>query len=264
MILNQFRQFLNKRKIPFYEDFSYRLDDVVIVSYPKSGSTWLRFILAHLIDPRMPSEVNDIDFLRTHMIVPEISEESQQKGVDFNILPSPRFMRSHSLYTPRFPKVVYLVRDGRDVLISYYHHFRKFNNYDGTLLEFITSDLRDIEWSDHVRSWMFRDPPVKNLLLVRYEDMLSNPVREVKRVTNFGNLSVSETQLQDAVLNSSFQAMQEKEENKGLGIAKPNKPEIKFVRKGIEGEWKNVFSSREKEIANQRYGEILDLMKYNE
>ena len=103
----------------FAKAFHYRQDDVVIVSYPRSGSTWLRFIFAHLIRDRVSDQSTNVDFLFVQRFIPAISAAIQQKGVDYEALPFPRIMRTHSLYIKEIPKVIYLMRDGRDVLVSY-------------------------------------------------------------------------------------------------------------------------------------------------
>jgi len=198
------------------------------------------------------------------MIVPEISEDAQQNGVDFTSLPSPRFLRSHERYSPSFPNVIYLLRDGRDVLISYYHHFRKFHGYEGSLHEFISSDCRDVEWSEHVESWLFHNPPLVNLLLIRYEDMLASPEYEIKKIIDFSNFAVSDHQIEVAVKKSSFESMQEKEELSGLGYVKHGDSNIKFVRKGQAGEWKHVLNEDDLDIINKRFGETLKRLSYAE
>src|SRR6266700_1399887 len=91
----------------------------------------------------------EVDFLLLQLMVPELARDAYQYGVNFQSLPSPRMMRSHALYSPRFPKVVYILRDPRDVLVSYYYHFQKFHHFDGTLLDFMQSDVRKVEWDQH-------------------------------------------------------------------------------------------------------------------
>lgn len=266
-VVGKLSKFLSKgrrKSINFESMFKFRPDDVVIVSYPKSGSTWLRFMLAHLISDILLGEPKEIDFFRAQLIVPEISEQAQREGVDFNALPSPRIMRSHSLYNPGFPKVIYLLRDGRDVLISYYYHFKKFHSFNGTLYDFILSNVRGIEWDKHVNSWLFDNHSLSNIFVIRYEDMLRDPVEELKRLLDFIDISGPSEKIREAVNNSDFDIMRKMEENKGLGYVEQGDRKIKFVRKGQKGNWKEDFRDKEKAAVKKIYGETLIKVKYED
>src|SRR5207247_9249250 len=120
------------------------------------------------------------------LMVPLISYNRYKIDVNFHSLPSPRMMRSHALYSPRFPKVVYILRDPRDVLVSYYYHFQKFHHFDGTLLDFMQSDVRKVEWDQHVTSCIFESPWLGNLCIIRYEDMLNDAFVQVEKIVRFG------------------------------------------------------------------------------
>ena len=108
--------------------FSYRESDVFLISYPKSGSTWLRFILANIIalDINHKKRLR-VDFSSVNQLIPALSLDALKNGADYKNIPDPRLMRSHRLYTPNFRNVIYLIRDGRDVITSYYYHYKKFH-----------------------------------------------------------------------------------------------------------------------------------------
>ncbi len=245
------------RAEPFENVFHYRPDDVVIVSYPRSGSTWLRFIMAHLIHNMIPGEPKEVDFLRTQLIVPEISEEAHRKGADFETLPSPRIMRSHSLYNSHFPNVVYLMRDGRDVLVSYYYYFKKFQGFEGTLYEFLRCDARRVEWDEHVNSWIYQNPSLSNVYVIRYENMLRDPFQEVEELAHFIGLERTAEQMRKAIEGSDFHTVRQIEERKGLGYTNAGNPKIRFIRKGGSGNWRDEVGEREKALIKQRFGNAL-------
>ena len=94
-------------------------DDVFIVSYPRSGNTWMRFLVGELVFQK------EIDFHNLRELIPDI----YIYGCTHSFLESlnrPRYIKSHEPYDPRYPKVIYLVRDPRDVAISYYNWLLKF------------------------------------------------------------------------------------------------------------------------------------------
>src|SRR5262250_161756 len=90
-----------------------RPDDVFLVSYPRSGNTWTRFLVANLLHPHEPATFANIE-----RMVPDIYVNSQ---VALLRVPHPRVLKSHEPFDPRYKKVVYIVRDPRDVAVSMYH-----------------------------------------------------------------------------------------------------------------------------------------------
>jgi hypothetical protein len=241
----------------FEDTFDFKPDDVVIVSYPKSGSTWLRFIIANLLNKTFPKSHEEVDFLRMQLIVPEISLDACRNGADFAVLSSPRVMRSHALYNRRFPNVIYILRDPRDVLLSYYYHFQKFHHFDGTLLDFLRSDVRKVEWDEHVNSWIFQNPCLDNLCVVRYEDMLNDTFVEVEKMLRFAGLSLTPPDIHGAVEKSGFNRLRELEERKGLGYVDDPKKDIRFIREGRKGAWQEGFGRAEKTYVKEKLGTIL-------
>src|SRR5207247_9198604 len=100
MIPNLFGWF--QRRDSFENTFAYKADDVVIVFYPKSGSIWVRFIMAHLLCEMFSRQHKEVDFLHMLLMVPEIYRDSDQNGLNFKCLPTARMKRSQSLYTYGF------------------------------------------------------------------------------------------------------------------------------------------------------------------
>lgn len=96
-----------------------RKTDQFLISYPRSGSTWLRTVLGGILDPVSGFE-------------PEVFNRSLL-GVRARTLPalwaqeSPRIIHSHTCFRRGLGKVVYIVRDGRDSLISFYHYLTTRN-----------------------------------------------------------------------------------------------------------------------------------------
>ncbi len=243
--------------VSFEDAFHYRPDDFVIVSYPKSGSTWLRFIIANLIYDGIGRNGNQVDFLSAQLLVPEISEQALANGADFNSLPPPRILRSHSAKKQFFPNVIYLLRDGRDVLVSYYYHFAKFNNFKGTISEFISSNLRKSDWHEHVNSWLFTGSHLSNLYILRYENMILDPLSEVRRLLSFVGLNRTVNQVNAALQSSTFDKMRALEQINGLGYVEEGNKQIRFVRAGKIGQWRKEFTERDTALIKEKYGDTL-------
>src|SRR5450755_2504536 len=95
-------------------------DDVFLVSYPRSGNTWTRFLIANLLYPDQR-----VTFANIERLIPDAEALSSRykKGI-----PSPRVIKSHQYFDHRYGKVLYIARDPRDMLLSYYHFSRKYRH----------------------------------------------------------------------------------------------------------------------------------------
>src|SRR5208337_3402425 len=99
-------------------------DDIFLVSFPKSGNTWTRFLLANLRSPAEPATWSNIDRM--------VTDPSSTTKREFDRMPRPSIVKSHECFDPRYPRVIYIVRDPRDVVVSQYHYHRKIRNFNDT------------------------------------------------------------------------------------------------------------------------------------
>ncbi len=95
-------------------------DDVFIVSYPRSGNTWTRFLIGNLLRLDEPATFANIES--------RVAEIYFNPDHELRKLPRPRLLKSHEPFQPRYPRVIYIVRDPRDVAVSFYHHNVKARN----------------------------------------------------------------------------------------------------------------------------------------
>ena len=164
-------------------------DDAFIVSYPRSGNTWTRFLIANLMHPD-----RDVTFANIESLIPDATALSNKA---LKRVPRPRLIKSHEYFEPRFRKVVYLVRDPRDVALSLYDFRRKCRSVEDTCPieryvseRFVPGDL-DISWGEHVGSWLATRTNHPGFLLVRYEDLQQDTSRELRRMANLLGVAAS-------------------------------------------------------------------------
>lgn len=228
-------------------------DDVFIVSYPKSGNTWVRFLIANLL--KQGDE--EIDFYTVHRYVPEVGRHNQM----IQGLPRPRVMKSHARYRHEYPRVIYVVRDGRDVYVSYYFHSVTGSVAGTTFREFLRRrDHFPCLWGDHVESWLFRRYQQSEMLVVTYEGLIANCLGQLRRIADFIGLEAKERQLRSAVEAASFQNMRRLELERGRPY-KHDGPEA-FVRKAQPGNWREFFGPEEKAIFKSRERHALSGLGY--
>src|SRR5262249_49479923 len=97
--------------------FSVYPDDTFVVSYPRSGSTWSRFLIANLVFPN-----DDVSFANIDRFVPATASLSRRALAR---VPRPRIIKCHNYFDHRYSSVIYIVRDPRDVALSEYRFLLK-------------------------------------------------------------------------------------------------------------------------------------------
>jgi aryl sulfotransferase len=168
--------------------------------------------------------------------------------------------------------VIYVVRNPLDVAVSLQNHMQtvpehavdilnQHDNWfcvdpresDGT----VTSQLFPQQvgsWSEHVLSWI--DEPTHRCLLVRYEDLLLEPVAQLRRILQFLDIRWDERRGMEAVQNCSFGALQQAERKQGFSEKPADAP--RFFRKGATSEWRSGLS---RDLARKICHEHADVMR---
>ena len=253
---------LARRAVVRGRHLGVRTADVAIASYPKSGSTWLKFLLADLVLGR------DTDFDAVEVVVPGVGAHRAAPRV----LPrGGRLIKSHEPYrggSRLFGRAIYVVRDGRDAAISYYFHHVRRHGLHASLPDFVDRFLRgDVDgygtWMDHVASWL--DSPLHDrgdLLVVRYEEMLADAVTTLGRVCDFVGLDASEVAIQAAVRRNTAARMRSKEATSAL-LAGERRVDIPFVRGGRAGDWRRMFDATDELRFRVAGGETLARLGYS-
>ena len=186
-----------------------RPDDTFIVSYPRSGNTWLRFLVANL---KYSGRI--IDYGNIEDLVPDIyaSSELRLRG-----MPGPRILKSHEAFDPRYRRVIYAVRDPRDVIVSQFTTLRRLRSdiVGNSFEKFVERQLAGEfdawfgSWSANVNSWIYQDKADLDFLIVRYEDIRKDTPDIAAKIANFLGFNCSLDALHEAVANSSRGRMNE-------------------------------------------------------
>ena len=216
-------------------------DDTFITSYPKSGNTWVRFMIGNLIYPNL-----QITFVTIEQLLPDIY---QHTNYTLNRIPRPRILKSHEYFDPGYKNIIYIIRDPRDVAVSYYYHCLKMRVIDNkcTLEDFIDMFISgEIDtfgsWAENVASWIFTRKYREKFILLRYEDMISNPINELQKIAEFLAKGTDRRELERAVRLSSAENMRKIEEKEG-GVWKPikrSRKDIHFIRSATANGWKDI------------------------
>ena len=239
-------------------------DDVFIVSYPKSGNTWTRFLVANLAYPQ-----EQVNFGSINRLIPDPEALPKREMIR---LPRPRYIKSHQYFDPRYQKIVYVVRDPRDVALSQYHFHRKRRMVqDGTPVEqFITrfvagSTSPYASWGENVAGWLATRHGTPGFLLLRYEDLMAHPTQELAKLALFLGIEVDVPGLEQVVARCSADQMRKLEHQQAhlWSSTRNTRQDVPCVREAKSGGWKsNLPESSVAEIEGA-WGHLMQFLGYD-
>lgn len=240
-------------------------DDTFVVSYPRSGNTWTRFLIANLLHPEEP-----VTFANIEHIVPDSEAQSNRM---LRSIPRPRVIKSHQYFHPRFRKVIYIVRDPRDVVLSYYDFQRKYrqiaDNYPLSQYagDFVGGRLGLGDWgtwAEHVQSWIATRQGQPGFLLLRYEDMSANPRQELARLASFFGIDPEPQLLSTTIERSSAERLRELERVQGKQwvSTKNKRDDIPFIRTATAGGWKKNLPADAVATIEGAWGPLMQRLGY--
>ena len=244
-----------------------RPSDVMLASYPRSGSTWLRFVLFEILTGQ-PS-----GFDQVNAALRGLSDYRHSSA----LLPNQgRFIGTHEPFRPDYRRAVYLVRDVRDVVLSEYAFEKNLGiarpSMDLYLREMLLGHKRHGSWQHHVESWL--DSPLAatgNLLFLRYEVLRQDSVNVFLELLDFLKVHRSRADVERAVANNTLQRMREKEDrlytqpNYSSVPRRPIKtvePGGRFVRSGAIGGWHERLTLEQRRFIELHTAHILTRLGY--
>lgn len=228
--------------------------DVFVASYPRSGNTWLRFMLYEIL-------VGESTFKNVHELVPDIGQQDQARPV---FADGGRLIKTHEPFRPAYKKAIYLVRDVRDVALSEFAYQKALGLVPDDFETYLQRFLRGVvnpfgSWVEHVSSWMkAQDEKRANILLVRYDEMRRSPEDSLAGMMEFMELPVQREKIQRAIANNSVEKMRAKEK------VNPQKASARgrFIREGSVGGWSQSFTPAQAQLFQQYTGSLLDRLGY--
>jgi hypothetical protein len=226
--------------------------DLALVSFPKSGRTWLRVLIGRTLQNYYGVDENVI--LKTDMIcsldsrLPKLIVSHDDFAQD---KPPERISHNKSKYKSKL--VIFLVRDPRDVLVSLYFHkkFRRGESkkYNGEIADFIKLKSGGIEsLVAFYNAWAENHQLPKGFLLVRYEDMIADTKKELGKVLQFMGIDwIPDAILAEAVEYGSFNNLKSIEasnklQSGSLQTTNPENQESFKVRKGKVGGYRDYLT----------------------
>lgn len=247
--------------LDWYRHRGLRPPDVFVASFPRSGNTWLRFLLHEILTgtpaefDNVPQTIPDVGF---HRRVPRL-------------LPTGgRLVKTHEPYRREYRKALFLVRDVRDLVFSSFAHEKErvfrghyklsFEDYLGRFLQGKAGIYGS--WQDHAQSWL--DSPLAsngNLLVIRFEDLRQDEGGNLEKILEFLGVAADSEKVRRAVENNSLNKMREKED-RSRKLYKGTGEESRFVRSGAAGGWRKKLTREQVQRIEEYAGEMLARLGY--
>jgi hypothetical protein len=206
-------------------------EDIFVVGYPKSGNTWFQNLIAGLVygvDARWspPTLANDL--------VPDVANAIYRRYA------TPTYFKSHALPLPHYQRVIYLLRDGRDAMVSYWHFLQGLHRSELDFKALVETGLELVpcKWHEHVEAWQ-SNPYDADLLVIRYEDLVQQAVVELERFCRFAGISREPGFLRSMAEAASFKNLRAKEARLGMGQPDRWPADRFFFRRGEIGSYKD-------------------------
>ncbi|XP_054638631.1 amine sulfotransferase-like [Dunckerocampus dactyliophorus] len=237
-----------------------RDSDVFVVTYPKSGTIWMQQILLLLEAKGDVAAVSAANKSCNGDVVSWIEVIGSREA--FMTAPSPRLRVSHLPYhlmpvalTQKKGKVIYVARNPKDVLVSYYYFHQLANmletprSFEDFFEKFLRGDVFGSSWFQHLKTWYSHKDDV-NMLFITYEEMIQDLNAAVRSISTFLGKELTEEQLASVVKYSTFGNMRKIPQANYEQVSDDmfNHPVGKFMRKGTIGDWKNHFTVAQNDI----------------
>jgi hypothetical protein len=250
--------FRNQRIGRLRNRFRYRdinPTDLFIASYPRSGTTWLRFLLFELLTGE-PS-----GFVSVNKSIPYVGEHQRAP----RLLPNGgRVIKTHEVFLRGVGSAIYVVRDPRSVVLSEYLWQLRTGLFEGSFDVFFDGFIAGRanpygRWDRHVDVWSRSSiQTAGRLLVVRFEDLRGDTHAELKRVLGFLGLNLDRFLIDRAVAHNELAEMRAKEEAApSWALGARARPEIRFVNSGALADWKDTLRQEQVQTITSEFYESL-------
>jgi hypothetical protein len=248
-----------------------RPSDTFIVGHPKSGNTLVAYMLAIASFKDRDEKVNLANLAE---YVPILHDEDST-ATRYGSLPNPRLFRNEVPHYPHlYPKTIYLVRDPRAALVSYYHMYKTIFDDDTSMEDFVTEYLREgcikryepqiVRWDRQLLQWVARAKQGQQVIVVKYEEVVKRKEETLRKMLAFAGVPFSQEEFDLVIARSSFEAMRKTEEKYGEEsfpgeIGKRGR----FVRKGKTEGWKEELPERLVAAIQQEFAPAMRTVGYS-
>nr|XP_038033508.1 sulfotransferase 6B1 isoform X2 [Anas platyrhynchos] len=221
------------------------------------GANWLIQILNDLIFTTIQTKPVSTE-------LPFIECGDPDKYQRMKQIPSPRILATHLNYDclPKSifknkAKILVLFRNPKDTAVSFFHFHNNvpsvpsYSSWDEFFSEFMNGKVGWGSYFDHAVTWN-KHIEDENTMIITYEDLKENLTSGVKQIAEFFGFSPAAEQIQSIVDRATFQAMKDKAQETHGAVGSV------LFRKGVVGDWKNLFTEAQNKEMDAKFKVCLE------
>ncbi|KAM4693530.1 sulfotransferase 6B1-like [Discoglossus pictus] len=242
--------------------FEARKDDILLASYPKSGTIWSIQLMNDMIHTTYNKSKHD------H--IPHLELMSPDHIEDVINMPSPRFLATHlqADNTPKSffknkAKILVVFRNPKDTAVSCYHFYKNIpvlptvESWDDFFQLYLKGEVFFGSYFDFAVGWN-KHADDENVLIITYEEMKKDLAAVLRKISTHFGFALTDEQVNVVASTSKFKNMKEKsqETHSEFGQA--------FFRKGDIGDWRNYFSEAQNQAMDAKFEKLLSGTKVGE
>jgi len=233
---------------------NFQSGDVFLACYPRSGSTWARFVLYEILtgqESTFDAVNRELNGIKQHKLCRPVLPQGG------------RLIGTHEPFRREYRRVIYMVRDARDVMLSEHAFLKALDYYSEDLDSFAQSFVRGNvngfgSWQEHVTS--FLDSPLAgdDLLVVQFKELRQDPEIGFSRILDFLKVKVDREVVRRAIANNALEKMQPKVD----GSNRMPWRKDRVVRSGSVEGWRSKLSPSQLELIERHCGEVMLRLGY--
>jgi hypothetical protein len=214
-------------------------DDIFIASYPRSGNHLVRFtLLSFFHHLRYGTFATDFSGMRS---IPNIHDRDLEFAWS-----RPRIIKTHFPWDPRYGNVIHLIRDPRDVVVSYYHYTCATDKTPPDLNNFVDLFLRGEIWPCdlrfHTNSYRSH-AAITKYICITYESLVTQPRREVRKLLGYLGFEIEDQLLERLIEHTSFENMVRIHDPESAKRGNVFTERDRILRKGAIGSYKDTLDN---------------------
>ena len=228
------------------EAINAQISDIIyLASYPRSGNTWMRYLIADIMLQQMGYQTATKLPFPAAALIPDMHLPDE---TDIKLSLPVHLIKTHNEYSEQQKKSLYIFRNPADSLVSFYYFHLRYPKLKAMVSDGVDAFcLRKIEeWCMHIISYIkAKEKMGKSIMFVSYENMHNGLSSILKSALNFINLPFDRDIVERAINNHTFKRHQT---NERLGTEYLNK----FFRKGQCGNGEQELSENVVEIIKEK------------
>ncbi|MBL1173049.1 MAG: sulfotransferase domain-containing protein [Chloroflexi bacterium] len=246
-MINKLVNFVKKKK----HKIQINQNDIWLISYPRSGNTWMRLVLANYIWEcplitnlqELQAYIPDIHYERSGIIPKQFKKKH-------------RVIKSHEKFRNDYSQVIYVYRNPFDCAWSYFHFMKdwkgSYSQFSEFAQDFLNGNLPYGSWADHLQEWSQLHKG-KHIFLC-YEDVVQEPRNYLYQILSFIGFEYDEQRADNALKNASAETVSKITNDKvfygkdfttfvksPLGVGKQMKEQIRSEYALQFADWNNLY-----------------------